>query len=277
MANITFIGGGNMASAIIGGLLANKTAPGSLRVVEVVADARKRIESTYPGVRCYATSAEAIRDGDVIVLAVKPQQMRVALSQSGISANAHLVVSIAAGITLTTLGQWCGGYTRFVRAMPNTPALVGEGVTALFARSGSIDEADRRQAESILAAVGPTVWVDGANDGEDLMNAVTAISGSGPAYVFLFMEAMEQAAIELKLSSQIARKLVMQTFIGAARLAMTGDEPVAVLRERVTSKGGTTAAALDSMARDQVKAAIVRAINAANERGRELGREMDKG
>ena len=277
MNNITFIGGGNMASAIIGGLLrAKKTTPESIHVVDVFADARKNIESKYPGVRCYATAGEAIRSGDVIVLAVKPQQMRVAVLALGIETNANLIVSIAAGITVAALGRWRSGYTRLVRAMPNTPALIGEGVTALYSIPGHISAKDRNDAEAIMGAVGQTVWVGDAQESEDLMNAVTAVSGSGPAYVFLFMEAIEQAAVELKLSPEIARKLVMQTFLGAARLAAESNDPVAVLRERVTSKGGTTEAALKSMAKDQVKTAIIRAVRAANERGRELGEELGK-
>ena len=274
--NITFIGGGNMASAIIGGLLAKETASESLRVVDVFAEARARIENRFRGVRCYDRASNAIRNDDVIVLAVKPQQMREVVLQLGIETNAHLLISIAAGITLSSMGRWCSGYTRLVRAMPNTPALIGEGITALYSLPGHVDENDKQRAESILAAVGQTIWVGDTNEGEDLMNAVTAVSGSGPAYVYLFIEAMEQAAVELKLSPEIARKLVMQTFIGAARLAVESDDAVGVLRERVTSKGGTTEAALASMAKDQVKTAIIRAIKVANERGRELGRELGK-
>jgi len=274
--NITFIGGGNMASAIIGGLLAKTAAPDSLRVVDIFAGARANIEGRFPGVRCYETAQNAIRSGDIIVLAVKPQQMRDALTRLGIGTNAHLVVSIAAGIGLPTLARWLGGYTRIVRAMPNTPALIGEGVSALYALPGQVNESDRKHADAILAAVGVTAWVDDASGGEDLMNAVTAVSGSGPAYVYLFVEAMEQAAVELKLAPELARLLVMHTFTGAAKLAMQSNETVAVLRERVTSKGGTTEAALASMTKDRVKAAIICAIKAANERGRELGQELAK-
>ena len=269
--NITFIGGGNMASAIIGGLLAKRFAAEALRVVDVDAQARSRVEHKYPGVRCYGEARKAIRDGDVIVLAVKPQQMREAVSRLGVTGNnASLIISIAAGITLASLGRWLGGYSRLVRAMPNTPALIGEGVTGLYAVPSHISDADRLHAEAILGAVGATVWISDA----DKMDAVTAVSGSGPAYVFYFMEALEQAAQELGLAQETARKLALHTFTGAAKLAGSSADPVAVLRERVTSKGGTTEAALRSMAGDRVKEAIIRAIKAAHERGRELGAEL---
>ena len=270
--NITFIGGGNMANAIIGGLLANKFAAAALRVVDVDAEARNRIEHKYPGVRCYDEAHRAIRAADVIVLAVKPHQMREAVSGLGIAKNTNLIISIAAGITLVTLSRWLGGYTRLVRAMPNTPALIGAGITGLYAVPSHISEADRSHAEAILSAVGTTVWISDA----DKMDAVTAVSGSGPAYVFYFMEALEQAAKELGLSQETARKLALHTFTGAAKLADSSPDPVSVLRERVTSKGGTTEAALRSMAEDHVKEAIIRAIKAANKRGRELGAELGK-
>ena len=270
--NITFIGGGNMAQAITGGLLAKKFAPATLRIVDVDAAARDRVAKKYPGVRSFAAARDALRDGDVIVLAVKPQQMREAVSKLGVSDNSHLIVSIAAGVTLASLSRRLGGYKRLVRAMPNTPALVGAGMTGLHAMSAQVTQDDRRCAETIMGAVGRLVWIEH----EGLMDAVTAVSGSGPAYVFLFMEALEEAARELKLPAEAARALALQTFVGAASLAAGGTEPVATLRERVTSKGGTTEAALKSMAKDKVKEAIIRAVKAANERGRELGEELDK-
>lgn len=267
--NITFIGGGNMASAIIGGLLAKKFAVEALRVVDIDPQARNRIESKYPGVRCY-DAYKSIPE-DVIVLAVKPQQIREAVSHLGIAPNANLIISIAAGITLVNLSQRLGGYTRLIRAMPNTPALIGEGITGLYAMA-HVNEADKSQAATILGAVGATVWISDA----DKMDAVTAVSGSGPAYVFLFMEAIEQAATELNLPKDVARKLALQTFVGAARLAAESSDPLPVLRERVTSKGGTTEAALASMTKDQVKEAIIKAVKAANERSRKLGEELGK-
>ena len=276
--NITFIGGGNMAQAIIGGLLAKKIAPATLRVVDVDAAARDRVGKKYPGVRGYGAARDALRDGDVIVLAVKPQQMRDAVSSLGIAPNSHLIISIAAGITLTFLSRRLGAYKRLIRAMPNTPALIGEGVTAYYAMPGHVGENDLQEAETILRAIGKAVVVRvrDEQEGNRLLDAVTAISGSGPAYVFMFMEALEQAAAELNLPQKVAHQLVLQTFIGAARLAEQSPDSLSLLRERVTSKGGTTEAALNSMAKDRVKDAIIRAVKAANERGRELGEELDK-
>lgn len=269
--NITFIGGGNMAEALIGGLLGKGFKTPELRVVEINAEQRHKLGAKY-GVSCHATAAEALRPGDIIVLAVKPQQMRAAVSALALVKNANLVISIAAGITLDALSKWLHGHLRLIRAMPNTPALIGEGITGLYAMPQQVTPEDIRDAETILGAVGATVWIADAG----LMDAVTAVSGSGPAYVFLFMEALEQAGRELGLSADTARKLALQTFTGAAKLAASSPEPLSVLRERVTSKGGTTEAALNSMARDEVKNAIIRAIRAAEARGRELGQELGR-
>jgi len=269
--NITFIGGGNMAEALIGGLLGKGYQAAELRVVEINVEQRRKLAARY-GVNCHATAAEALRPGDIIVLAVKPQQMRAAVSGLALEKDANLVLSIAAGITLDALSKWLHGHLRLIRAMPNTPALIGEGITGLYAMPQQVTPEDIRNAETILGAVGATVWIDDAG----LMDAVTAVSGSGPAYVFLFMEALEQAGKELGLSVETARQLALQTFTGAAKLAAGSPEPLSVLRERVTSKGGTTEAALNSMARDEVKNAIIRAIRAACARGRELGDELGR-
>ena len=268
--NVMFIGGGNMADALIGGLLKSGFGASQIRAVEVDGAARRRLSDKYR-IECTAEIRGAVRPGEVVVFAVKPQQMKEAARFSGLKDNANLVISIAAGITLASLSRWLGGATRIVRAMPNTPALIGEGVAGLYALAGYA-ESDMRQAETILGAVGATVRVEH----EDQINAVTAVSGSGPAYVFYFIEAYEQAARELGLSEATARSLALHTFTGAAKLAATSPEPAAVLRARVTSKGGTTEAALASMAEDRVGEAIVRAIHAANERGRELGKQLDK-
>jgi pyrroline-5-carboxylate reductase len=264
---IRFIGGGNMASALIGGLLRGTCSPDDLRVVEINPQTRAGLKNRY-GVHCYDKTGEAARDGDIVIFAVKPQQMEEAARHSGLAKDENLVISIAAGITLTSLGRWLGGHTRLVRAMPNTPALIGEGITGLYAVPQHISDTDKRNAETILDAVGSTVWISDA----DKMDAVTAVSGSGPAYVFYFMEAFEQAAAELGLSRETAHELALHTFAGAAKLALASADPVSALRERVTSKGGTTEAALKSMASDRVQEAIVRAIHAANERSRELGK-----
>lgn len=269
--NVTFIGGGNMASALVGGLLRKGVAAGQLRVVEVSEDGRRRLEESFPGVRCFAQAREAVGDDDVIVFAVKPQQMRQAAQTSGLSPGANLVISIAAGITLASLSRWLGGHRRLVRAMPNTPALIGEGITALYPLD-QVDARDRQAADAILGAVGETEWVGD----EPQMDAVTALSGSGPAYVFYFIEALERAGRQVGLPADTARKLVLHTFIGAARLAAASAEPVETLRARVTSKGGTTERALASMAADHVQEAIVRAVHAAAERSRELGDDLGK-
>ncbi|HKB62710.1 MAG TPA: pyrroline-5-carboxylate reductase [Burkholderiales bacterium] len=268
---ITFIGGGNMADALIGGLLRKEFPLQDIRVVEINAEARRKLVDKY-GVTCFDKPKDAVRAGDVIVFAVKPQNLREAASKSGIADNANLAISIAAGVRLANLSKWLKGHTRLVRAMPNTPAMIGEGVTGLYPFSKAVNREDREQTEIILGAVGATVWLTD----ESQMDAVTAISGSGPAYVFYFIEAVEDAARELGLPVQIAHQLVLNTFTGAAKLASSSPDPVAVLRERVTSKGGTTERALASMAKDEVKEAVIRAIHAANERGKELGEELGK-
>lgn len=268
--NVVFIGGGNMADALIGGLLKSGIEAGQVRAVEVDGAARRRLSDKYR-IECAAEVRGTIRAGEVVVFAVKPQQMKEAARFAGVKDNANLVISIAAGITVASLSRWLGGTTRIIRTMPNTPALIGEGITGLYAAPG-FAESDMRLAETILGAVGATVRIDD----EDRINAVTAISGSGPAYVFYFIEACEEAARQLGLPEETARKLALHTFTGAARLAASSPDPAAVLRARVTSKGGTTEAALARMTADEVKEAIVRAIHAANERGRELGKQMDQ-
>ena len=271
--NITFIGGGNMATALIGGLLDKGFCrKEELRAVEISSEACTRLKQKY-GIKCFARAHEAWaeRDDDIIVFAVKPQQMRDAARNSGLATNANLIVSIAAGITLTSLSRWLGGHRHLIRAMPNTPALIGEGITGLYALP-DVTEDEKKKAEAILSAVGPTVWIRD----QDQMDAVTAISGSGPAYVFYFIEAIEEAAKQLGLPLETAHKLALQTFTGATKLAATSSDLLAVLRERVTSKGGTTEAALTSMDKDGVRDAIKRAIHAAAERSRELGDELGK-
>jgi pyrroline-5-carboxylate reductase len=181
------------------------------------------------------------------------------------------VLSIAAGIRGTDLSRWLGGYGAIVRTMPNTPALIGQGITGMVAMAG-VSEAQKQAADSILRAVGKTVWLDE----ESLIDPVTAVSGSGPAYVFFFLEAMQQAAQEMGLSAEQGRELAIATFTGAAQLAAQSDEPAEVLRQRVTSKGGTTYAAITSMEAAGVKEAIVAAMKAAAARGRELGEELGK-
>lgn len=263
--NILFLGGGNMAYALIGGMLDKGIAASEIQVIDPGSEARARLQQAY-GVVSYAQAADAPVAPDVLLLAVKPQQMREAVAPwQGRLGNA-LVISIAAGLDLATLTRWLG-HQRLVRAMPNTPALVGAGMTGCCA-TAAVDKAGRELADKLLQCVGATVWVEH----ETQMDAVTAISGSGPAYVFLFIEALQQAALELGLSAEQGRQLAVATVQGAGALAVASTEDVSVLRERVTSKGGTTAAALEVMQAQAVPAGIVAGCHAAAARGAELGR-----
>jgi len=266
--NITFIGGGNMAAALIGGLIGKGYAATGIRTVEIQAEARARLGAQF-GVICVDSVNAAVPLGDVVLMAVKPQQMRVAALALRPRLQRELVITIAAGIRTVDLSRWLGGYVTVVRCMPNTPALIGAGITGMYANAG-VDADQRALAESILGAVGATIWVPE----ESLLDPVTAISGSGPAYVFYFIEALQQAAQEMGFSAADAKMLAVETFVGTARLAAQSPEDVAVLRERVTSKGGTTESALASMAADRVKDSIVRALHAANERAHELGEQL---
>jgi pyrroline-5-carboxylate reductase len=268
--DLTFIGGGNMATALAGGLAAKGFDARRLKVVELLPEARARLEGTL-GVRCFERPAEAAPYGDVVVFAVKPQQMREAARAVAPHLGRELVLSIAAGIRLADLGRWLGGYARLARCMPNTPALIGAGVTGLFARA-EVEPAQRAQAQAVLEAVGEVIWVAD----EALLDPVTAVSGSGPAYVFFFIEALERAALELGLEALAARRLAIATFRGAAELAARSSDPPAILRERVTSKGGTTERALAALRADRIGEAIVRAVRAASERARELGDELGR-
>jgi pyrroline-5-carboxylate reductase len=272
---IAFIGGGNMAAALIAGL-AGKLVPGAnIHVVDPNAAALEKLAREHGVTVAGATGAE-VAQADVIVLAVKPQAMREVLHQllpqlqaAQQAGRTPLLLSIAAGIRAADLSRWLGGYGAIVRTMPNTPALIGMGVTGMVA-SGGVSAQQRDAADQIMKAVGGTVWLDN----ESLIDPVTAVSGSGPAYVFYFIEAMQQAALELGLTAEQGTQLAIATFTGAAQLAAQSTEPVSVLRERVTSKGGTTYAALASMEESGVKAAIVKALHAAAARGKELGEQL---
>ena len=267
---ISFLGGGNMATALVGGLLkqGGGIAAADICVVEPQVEGRERLASAF-GVRCFAAVEPAALACDALVLAVKPQQMQAALKPLAGKLDRQLLISIAAGTRLADIARWLGGYPRLVRAMPNTPALIGAGITGLFA-DPSVDAAGRAQTEQILAAAGKTLWIAA----EPMMDAVTAISGSGPAYVFYFIEALANAARELGFDGESARQLALETFVGAAALAAGSSEDVGILRARVTSPGGTTEAALKSLEADAVAAAIGRAVRAAEARGRELGEKL---
>ena len=264
---IAFIGGGNMASAIIGGLLRDGLSPNQLEVVEPFAQARGRLQ-TELGVTAQEHAGPKLARAQLVIWAVKPQTFKDAAAQARSHTGTALHLSVAAGIRSGSIASWLGT-GRIVRSMPNTPALVGKGMTALFARPG-VTAADRSLVEQVIATTGESLWVEE----EKQLDAVTALSGSGPAYVFFFLEAMTKAGVEMGLSAQQAHKLAVGTFVGASELARASDEPPDVLRQRVTSKGGTTYAAITSMEKDQVQALFVKALHAANERARELGDEF---
>jgi pyrroline-5-carboxylate reductase len=268
--NITFIGGGNMASALIGGLVAQGFDASHIHVVDVSRETREALQARYPVQTFAAMDAEAVAS-EVIVLAVKPQQLREVAASLAPLLHRQLVISIAAGVRAGDLSRWLGGYRQLVRSMPNTPAMVSAGMSGLYALP-EVAQPQRQQAETVLQAVGETLWLEE----EAQMDAITAVSGSGPAYVFYFMEAMQAAATELGFSPRQARALTLQTFLGAARLASQSEEDAATLRARVTSKGGTTERALSTMDEAAVKTAIIQAIHAAAGRSRELGDALGK-
>lgn len=254
-----------MASALIGGLLSRGYARDEIEAVEISPDARQKLEDAF----AIRTFAGISNPGDCVILAVKPQHLREAAVQLAPLIKNELVISIAAGVRTQDLSRWLDGCKSIVRVMPNTPALVQSGVSALYAMPG-VNEAQRGTAEKILRAVGTTLWLDD----ESQMDAITAVSGSGPAYVFYFIEALAEAAQELGLTQEAARKLALETFAGAIKLAATSGEDVAALRAKVTSKGGTTERALQTMEGAGVKQSIVQAIHAAAQRSKELGREL---
>lgn len=262
---ITFIGGGNMAAALIAGLLRQGFGADQIGVIEHNHEAQQRLRHEFHVAVCDQMNASSVK-ADVLVLAVKPQQLPVVAEQLADLLDSQLIVSIAAGVRTDSLSRWLGDYELIVRTMPNTPAMVGAGVTALYALP-AVNAVQLKQAEVIMQAAGGTVWLQE----ESLMDAVTAVSGSGPAYVFYFMEAMQQAAMALGLSADVARQLTQQTFLGAARLAENSPDEVELLRARVTSKGGTTEQAILSMQAAGVNTAIAEAVFAAARRSRELG------
>jgi pyrroline-5-carboxylate reductase len=239
-------------------------------VVDINVDALGKLQQQF-GVKTSTVIDAAVAASDVVVLAVKPQQMKEVVALLTPHIDRQLILSIAAGIRAVDLSRWLGGHNAIVRTMPNTPALIGKGVTGLVATAG-VSAEQRAAADAILRAVGTTVWLDD----EKLIDPVTAVSGSGPAYVFYFIEAMQQAAQEMGLTAEQGNALAISTFVGAAQLAAQSSDPVSLLRERVTSKGGTTYAALTSMEESGVKDAIIKAMKAAAARGRALGEEFGR-
>lgn len=267
--NICFIGGGNMATALIGGLLAKSLSAAQISVVEINTENRARLQRDF-AVRTVEKLDEGLPGSDVVVLAVKPQQLREVAQQLAPLLQGQLLLSIAAGIRAQDLARWSGSQL-VVRAMPNTPALIQSGITGLYALP-TVNSAQRAQAQDILNAVGETLWLDD----EAMLDAVTAISGSGPAYVFYLIEALQHAACELGFDNAQARRLSLATFLGASKLAASSNEEASVLRARVTSKNGTTERALLSLTANQVAEHIAQAVEAAHARSREMGDELGK-
>ena len=265
--SIAFIGGGNMASAIISGLLKRGLPASGIQVVEPFAEQRARLAQQFQ-VDVSETAGAGLERAAVVVWAVKPQSFKEAAEQSRAHTGNALHLSVAAGIRSGTIARWLGS-ERVVRAMPNTPALIGKGMTALFARPAATT-ADRLAVQRVAQTMGTYLWLDQ----EEQLDAVTALSGSGPAYVFYFIEAMVQAGLDMGLSHEQAHQLAVGTFAGASALAQEATDPPEVLRARVTSKGGTTYAALASMEQSGVKALFMRAMQAARQRAGEMGNEF---
>ena len=267
--HIGFIGGGNMASAIIGGLLRQGLSREQLTVVEPFAETAAKLHNDF-GITALPVAGPRLQDVDLVVWAVKPQVFSEAAAPVMPHTRSALHLSVAAGIRTDSIARWVGT-DRVVRCMPNTPALVGQGITGLFA-CPSVTSADKTWVEQVIATTGQFLWVDK----EIQLGAITALSGSGPAYVFYFLEAMTQAGVGMGLSAQQAYQLAVATFSGASSLAAASTESAEVLRQRVTSKGGTTYAAITAMEAAGIKSAFVKAMQAAEKRAGELGDEFGK-
>ena len=268
-SRLAFVGGGNMANAILGGLLREGLAPKQVVVIEPFAETADKLRKEL-GVEVHAQASHVLANSDLVVWAVKPQVFKdAALPVASFTQNS-LHLSVAAGIRSDSIARWLHT-NRVVRSMPNTPALVGQGMTGLFARDG-VSARDKKLVEHVLKSTGEWLWVTQESD----LDVVTALSGSGPAYVFYFLEAMTEAGVQMGLSQEQAYHLAKATFGGATHLARQSSDSPQVLRQRVTSKGGTTYAALTSMAQDHVKEAFVKAMLAAQKRAGELGDEFGK-
>ena len=266
---LAFIGGGNMASAIIGGLLRQGHRAEHILVVEPHDEARERLLSSN-GIRAMESACDDLNQAGLVIWAIKPQIFKEVATQTRPFCGQALHLSVAAGIQTDSMAMWLGS-DKLVRAMPNTPALVGLGQTGLYARAG-VGAEDKRWVEQVIATTGQFLWVEQ----ESLLDAVTAISGSGPAYVFFFIEAMIEAGVGMGLTPEQAHQLAVGTFVGASQLARSATESPAVLRERVTSKGGTTYAAITAMQEAQLSALFARALEAARARAKELGEEFGR-
>jgi pyrroline-5-carboxylate reductase len=271
MARLAFIGGGNMARSLIGGLLKTGMPALSISVAEPLAEARQALGREF-GVACFAENRLAVADAETIVLAVKPQIMPGLHAEllDTLQRNRPLLISIAAGVRLDQLERWFGNSLPIVRCMPNTPSLIGAGATGLCANH-RVSPAQKAQAQHILDAAGLTRWITD----ESLMDTVTAVSGSAPAYFFLLVEALEAAGVAQGLPRETARALAAQTCLGAGRMLVEGGEDPALLRQRVTSPNGTTQAALESFSADDLPRIVARAVAAATHRGVELAASLD--
>lgn len=268
MTQISFIGGGNMASALIEGLLNNTATKENIHVIDIYPPTRLRLEQQF-GIHTDETLNDRLCTADVIILAIKPQQMKILATELAPYLSHQLIISIAAGIRLHDLSRWLDNYSNLIRTMPNTPALIKEGVTGLIAMP-HVSIQNCQLAEKILQNVGHTIWVKQESD----IDSVTAISGSGPAYVFYLIEALQEAGEQLGFSAADAKFLALQTFKGATQLALHSEESPNILRERVTSKGGTTHAAITHMETHQLKNLFINAVKSAAQRAKTLGEEL---
>jgi pyrroline-5-carboxylate reductase len=265
--HIAFVGGGNMATAMISGLLKQGFPALQIDVVEPFADARVRLQS-HLGITAQSQAGPFLGGATIVIWAVKPQSFKEAALLTRSYTREALHISVAAGIPSDSITKWLGN-ERVIRTMPNTPALIGKGITGLFARPAAT-VTDRQHAERVVSGMGQFLWLSN----EAQLDAVTAISGSGPAYMFYFMEAMTAAGADMGLEREQAYQLAVATFIGAGELAQSSHEPPEILRQRVTSKGGTTYAAISSMDDSHLKDLFARALHAAHRRAREMGAEF---
>ena len=269
---IGFIGGGNMARSLIGGLIANGVCVSSISVSEPEVDLREKLANDF-GINAHARNTSAAKGAEVIVFAVKPQILQKVVTPLAnlIAETQPLLISVAAGVTASSIERWIGGHAALIRVMPNTPALIGAGISALYANHNVSDD-QRVLAENIVAAVGKAVWIKD----ENLMDAVTAVSGSGPAYFFYMMQAIIDAAVREGLDKETARLLAIETALGAARLALESTENPGILQKQVTSPGGTTEAAIQVLNDYGVRKTLQKAVSAARARGSELAKFLDR-
>jgi len=269
-AKICFIGAGNMALSLIGGLLTSGYSKDSIVATDPTKAQRDSVTQGL-GIVCYENNNESLAQADIVVLAVKPQQLQKVCNEVQASIQEHqpLVISVAAGVRISDMNRWLGGNTAIVRSMPNTPALVQSGATGLFANS-QVSEPQKNDAEHILRAAGLAIWVNS----EDDLDTVTALSGSGPAYYFLFMEAMQNAAEEMGLDKNSARLLTLQTAFGSAKMALESPDDLVLLRQKVTSPKGTTEKAIQTFEAQNIRKTVHLSMQTARIRAQELAKEL---